>query len=172
MEIEAVNLLTYKNICAIMRTYSILLPSFLTNPYFIRGDNFTMAAQPIVHIELSTVNGAESAKFYSELFGWQTKHIPEVNYWTFAAEGGPGGGFNDIGNVDSEAMGLLVKPGTVVTYVASDDIEADLSRAEALGAKTLTTKMEIPFTGWFGIFSDPSGNLIGLYTEMPKPAEG
>ncbi len=129
-----------------------------------------MAAKPIVHVELSTTNGEQSAKFYSELFGWQTKHIPEVNYWTFAADGGPGGGFNDISSADSEAMGLIVKPGTVVTYVDSDDIEVDLARAEALGAKIVTTKMEIPFTGWFGIFSDPSGNLIGLYTDMPKAA--
>ena len=131
-----------------------------------------MAAQPIVHIELSTVNGAESAKFYSDLFGWDLQHMAQFDYWTFRADGGPGGGFNNVSNANTEALGFEVKPGTVVTYVGSDDIEADLARAEALGGKIVTTKMEIPSMGWFGIFSDPSGNLIGLYTDMPKPAEG
>jgi hypothetical protein len=54
----------------------------------------------------------------------------------------------------------------VLIYVNSDDIQADLKQAEALGAKIIQEKMEIPQTGWFGIFQDPTGNKIALYTSM------
>jgi predicted enzyme related to lactoylglutathione lyase len=30
--------------------------------------------------------------------------------------------------------------------------------------------MEIPETGWFALFTDPTGNQIGLYTPMERPA--
>ena len=129
-----------------------------------------MANRSIVHVEYSTGDAPASARFYSELFGWEMHEIPEFNYWTFATVPGQGGGFNTVG--PNTEGGFEVKPGTVVTYVTSEDIEADLAKAESLGGKTKTPKMEIPGMGWYGVFEDPSGNLIGLYTGIPRPAEG
>jgi predicted enzyme related to lactoylglutathione lyase len=52
----------------------------------------------------------------------------------------------------------------------TDDIDSSLAKAESHGGKNVTPKTEIPNTGWFGFFSDPTGNLIGLYT--PLESEG
>jgi len=41
-----------------------------------------------------------------------------------------------------------------------------LKLAESLGGKIVLPKSEIPNTGWFGIFEDPTGNQIALYTSM------
>ena len=54
----------------------------------------------------------------------------------------------------------------MLVYIASDDIEADLKNAERLGGKIVRAKTEIPETGWFGIFEDPTGNKLALYTSM------
>lgn len=130
--------------------------------------SFIMATRSIVHVEYSANNPEEAARFYTELFGWNIQKTPEFNYWTFAMpDGSGGGGFNPIGNNGPTENGFEVKPGTVITYISSDDIEADLARAEELGAKTVTPKMEIPGIGWFGLFTDPSGNMIGLFTANP-----
>jgi predicted enzyme related to lactoylglutathione lyase len=129
-----------------------------------------MANRSIVHVEFSTKDAPSSAKFYSELFGWEMHEMPEFNYWTFATGPEQGGGFNNIG--DNAGGGFEVKPGTVVSYVTSEDIDADLAKAESLGGTTKAPKMEIPGIGWYGVFEDPSGNLVGLYTGMPRPAEG
>jgi len=48
----------------------------------------------------------------------------------------------------------------------SEDIEADLKNAESLGASVVFPKSEIPGTGWYGMFKDPTGNIIALYTSM------
>lgn len=117
-----------------------------------------MSTHPIVHVEFSSRDRAESAKFYNELFGWKTQDMPEMNYTTFEAEGGPGGGFNPLSE--------QVKAGDVFVYVATGDIEATLARAESLGGKTIVPKTPIPNVGWFAFFSDPTGNSIALFTAM------
>ena len=118
-----------------------------------------MSTHPIVHIEISSKDLVAAAKFYSDLFGWKVEHMPDMNYATFAAEGGPGGGFSPITENNPA--------GTVLVYVDTDDIVGDLARVEKLGGKVLVRKTDIPGMGWFAIFKDPTGNPIGLFTELP-----
>ncbi len=119
-----------------------------------------MEKHPIVHIEISANNLVEASYFYRELFSWEVEQIPAMNYATFTAEGGPGGGFNPVVPANP--------PGTVVVYIQTDDIEGDLAKAVKLGGKILSKKMEIPGEGWFGLFADPTGNKMGLYTPLKK----
>ena|SRR5579864_5249362 len=121
-----------------------------------------MAAHPIVHVELSATDPQAASQFYKDIFDWQITVAPEFDYHMFQAEGGPGGGFVKVG---SPSDGVS-KVGDVLIYLGSDDIDADLRKVEARGGKTVTPKMEIPQTGWFGVFTDPSGNRIGLFTPM------
>jgi predicted enzyme related to lactoylglutathione lyase len=122
-----------------------------------------MSTHPIVHIEFSTQDREASAKFYSDLFGWQVEQIPEMNYATFTPGEGVGGGFNPISD-QSPA-------GTVVVYVGTDDIPGTLARAQSLGGKLVAPEAEIPGMGWFALFRDPSGNMVGLYKAMAMPAQ-
>lgn len=116
-----------------------------------------MAGHPIVHVELSANDREAAGKFYSALFGWQVQNHPEMNYSTFTAEGGPAGGFSQV------ADGMATAGQTTV-YVGTDDIDGTLAKAEQLGGKVLMPKMEIPNTGWMGLFQDPTGNIVGLFT--------
>lgn len=115
-------------------------------------------ANQIVHVEFPAADAEAAGQFYAELFGWKTQSVPEMSYVLFHADGGPGGGFP---TVDGE----MVQPGGVLVYVDTDDIEASLARAEALGGTTLVPRTEIPGIGWFAIFTDPTGNRVALYTD-------
>jgi predicted enzyme related to lactoylglutathione lyase len=119
-----------------------------------------MTAHPIVHIEIAAQDPEKSGKFYSDLFGWKVEGDPQFNYYQFAGDGGPGGGFPQIGGQGD------YKVGDVVPYIATDDIDAMLQKAQALGGKILLPKTEITGQGWFAFFADPTGNRIGLYTAM------
>lgn len=119
-----------------------------------------MSDRSIVHVELSANDREKAAEFYSELFGWETQQIPEMNYATFRTTGDLGGGFNPV-TEDNPA-------GTVTVYVNSDDIEADLAKIESLGGKTLVPKTEIPTVGWFAMFADPTGNKLALLTPLEE----
>jgi uncharacterized protein len=117
-----------------------------------------MTKRNIVHVEIPTANAEQSGDFYNQLFGWKITPVPDMNYTLWEPEVGPGGGFTQVGK-DS-------KVGDVIIYVDSDDIDADLKKAEKLGGKVLVKKSEIPGTGWFGLFTDPTGNMIAVYTDM------
>ena len=114
----------------------------------------------IIHIEFSAKDHEEAAKFYSTVFGWKTTAFPEMNYTTFEAEGGSGGGFNPVSENNPA--------GKVLVYIRTDDIEATLAKIEKHGGKTLNPKFEIPTVGWMAVFSDPTGNAVALL----QPLEG
>jgi predicted enzyme related to lactoylglutathione lyase len=116
-----------------------------------------MAEHPIVHIEIPANNLQAAGQFYADLFGWKTEDIPEMSYVTYQAPPGPGGGFTPVGG----PMG--VKAGEVLIYVGTDDIEASLAKAESLGGQRVVPKTEIPGMGWFAVFTDPTGNRVGLF---------
>lgn len=117
-----------------------------------------MSKRNVVHIEIPAANVEAAGKFYQELLGWEMQHAAEFNYTMWADGAGSGGGFNEVS--------AEYPAGQVLVYIASDDIEADLKKAEQLGGKIVHPKQEIPGTGWFGIFEDPTGNKLAVYTSM------
>jgi len=83
------------------------------------------------------------------------------------AEGGPGGGFVEVGQ---SGVPIEYKTDSFLVYVSTDDIDATLAKVESLGGKTLMPKTEIPQVGWWGVFSDPTGNRVALYTSLRHEA--
>jgi len=115
-----------------------------------------MSKRNVVHVEIPAANVQSAAKFYQDLLGWKIQPVPEMNYVMWEAADGSGGGFPEV-NADNPA-------GQVLVYIDSDDIDADLKNVKKLGGKVLCEKTEIPGMGWFGIFRDPTGNVLALYT--------
>ncbi|MCH7472012.1 VOC family protein [bacterium] len=117
------------------------------------------AAQPmseanqICHIEIVTQNQEASQKFYGDLFGWKmNSHGGE--YTLFNPPSGVSGGFT--------APGSSLQSGTCI-YIQVDDIEAKLKEIEEAGGEIVNPKTQISEdVGYFGMFKDPQGNLIGL----------
>ena len=122
-----------------------------------------MTKRNIVHVEFSSSDLDKSGKFYHELFGWKIAPVPEMSYALWEAGDGSGGGFNPLGG--------YTKKGDVLVYVDSDDIDADLKKAKSLGATIIQEKHEIPQQGWFGVFKDPTGNLVAVYTDIHSKKE-
>ena len=109
---------------------------------------------PVVHFEVQSKDGAKAQKFFADLFGW---HVDANNPM-------------DYGMVDTHTEGNGINGGITATegspgltfYVEVDDINAYLSKAEGLGAKTIMPRTEIPQTVTMALFSDLDGNTIGL----------
>ena len=120
-----------------------------------------MTKRNIVHIEIPAADQAKSAKFYQSLFGWKTTRDDKMNFTMWEPSEGPGGGFAPLGE---QQGGGQVKPGDILIHVDSEDIDADLKRVVELGGKIVRQKSEIPGIGWWGVFKDPTGNQIALYT--------
>lgn len=121
-----------------------------------------MSKRNVVHVEIPAANVEAAGKFYQELLGWKIQHDDAMNYSMWEAGDGSGGGFPQV-STDNPV-------GQVLVYIDSDDIDADLKKVQKLGGTVVRSKTEIPNIGWFGIFKDPTGNVLALYTGMnPQP---
>ncbi len=123
-----------------------------------------MSEHPFVHIEISAQDPAAASKFYSDLFGWKVEVDPKFDYHMFNPGSGLAGAF--VGTVGPGSD--MYKPGDIVPYVGTDDIDATLRKVESLGGKVLLPKTEIEGMGWFAFFADPTGNRMGLFTEKQR----
>lgn len=116
-----------------------------------------MSKRNIVHVEIPAADQTAAGTFYQQLFGWKITPIPEMNYTMWeSSDAVSSGGFPGVSQE--------FPAGQVIVYIDSDDIDADLKQVEKLGGKVVRVKEEIPGFGWFGIFRDPTGNILALYT--------
>jgi hypothetical protein len=116
-----------------------------------------MSDHPICHVEIPALDPVSTGKFYAEVFDWKIEVDPGRNSHLFEPQKGPGGAFVQAG----ETTGAKI--GEVLIYIFTDDIDATLTKAETLGAKTLTPKTGLSY-GAFAVFADPAGNRIALYS--------
>jgi uncharacterized protein len=117
----------------------------------------------VVHFELGGPDDRPLVEFYGELFGWGLRTVPGVNYTLVDTRGG--GGVN--GGIGKSQTG---EPWSTF-YVETDDVQAVLDRAEALGATTAMPVTVLPGMATFAMFDDPDGLLVGL-VKSETPREG
>jgi predicted enzyme related to lactoylglutathione lyase len=111
-------------------------------------------AQPVAWFEIVGKDSEKLSRFYGDLFGWKIDLNNPMKYGQVeAADGGIAGG---IGQTEDG-------PGHVTIYIAVDDPQEYLDKAERLGGKTVMPVTEIPNMVTFAQFEDPEGHLIGLF---------
>lgn len=112
----------------------------------------------IQYFEIPVDDFGKGLKFYEDVFGWDLKKMPDFDYAQVYAEGD---------GIDGGICPRAEKrePGRPLMYITVDDITEHLKIIEANGGQTLTPRTAIPGAGFFGIFSDPSGNWFGLWEQ-------
>jgi len=113
----------------------------------------------VCYLEIPANRAEDSARFYSDIFGWNVRERGDGNL-----------AFDDTGGVS----GTWVKESDRTPdertriYIMVDSIATSLDQIERAGGKIVTARTEIgQDMGAFAVFSDPVGNEFGLYEE-PK----
>jgi len=111
----------------------------------------------ICYLEIPANRAEDSARFYSDIFGWKVRARGDGNL-----------AFDDAAGVS----GTWVEEGDRTpdertrTYIMVDSIAESLNRIEGAGGRVITPRTEIgPNMGAFAAFTDPVGNEFGLYEE-------
>ena len=121
--------------------------------------------RPIVHIEIPSSDNDAAKAFYSALCGWEIQEVPMgggFTYVIFDTSGAP---------VALSPVSDDIKPGDVILYFHSDDLDADIARAGELGGTVLLPRQDIPGFGALGIFKDPTGNRVAFW-QSANPEQG
>jgi predicted enzyme related to lactoylglutathione lyase len=114
-------------------------------------------------IELYSEDSEASAAFYEKAFGWNIRRDDAMgDYIMFTDAGGElGGGFTK----DAPKLGGGV-------YILSASIESSLEAVEAAGGATVRKRTPISEEiGSWASFSDPSGNIVGLFEQVGAGGE-
>jgi len=116
--------------------------------------------QPVVHFEVVGKDAKKLQNYYSELFGWQIDSDNPMNYGMITREGNTApDGMGIGGGIGAGPEGY---EGHVTFYVAVDDIEEALQKAESLGGTRVFGPDTIMGRIELGQFKDPEGHVIGV----------
>ena len=125
----------------------------------------------IVHFEIPADDVARAKSFYGSVFGWEMEDMPGGMDYTILRTVPVGE--DQLPTEPGAINGGLMKrsadtPSPVITInvAAIDDA---LERIEAGGGKTVQPRQEIPGMGAFAYFTDPEGNVMGLWENL-EPA--
>ena len=112
--------------------------------------------------ELGTHDADGAQRFYEQVFGWTT------------ADMGPDYGGYRIFNVGETGIaGLMGVPDASVPphwqpYVAVDDVDRTVAKAQELGASVLAEPMDVPKVGRIAVLRDPQGATFGVIKPQPQ----
>jgi uncharacterized protein len=116
----------------------------------------THANGKICYIEMPATDVAASAEFYRRVFGWQIRKRGD-GATAFDDTTGEVSGAFVLGRPPSASPGLLV-------YIMVDSVAKAVEAVQAAGGKIVQPiGMDAPEIT--ARFSDPAGNVIGLYQE-------
>lgn len=116
--------------------------------------------RPVVHWELWSQEPEKVSDFYAEVFDWEIRHIPEMDYRLVSTggEGGIGGG------IMQPKQGPW--PSNMTFYIDVDDLGAYRDKIKAAGGKMIVEEMEVPGVGFLALFEDPEGRVLGLWKQQ------
>jgi predicted enzyme related to lactoylglutathione lyase len=120
----------------------------------------------IAWFDITTIDMAKSREFYGKLFDWKFTELAGTNLAVEIVAG------------DTAIGSLRVAEGPIsaydgVVYVQVPDIQASCNKAKDLGAKVVPG---FPFDlsdgrGAIGLFTDPAGHPMGVYSRTPIAKE-
>ena len=121
-----------------------VLPDYVTN----------VMSNPVVHFQIGGKDAAALRGFYKEVFGWEVDPPAPIGAIRTNTGTGIDGG---VHQVDENQKPYLA------VYVAVEDLEGTVAKAEELGANVIVPPTDVDGVGSFAMFQDPEGNCIGLW---------
>jgi predicted enzyme related to lactoylglutathione lyase len=111
--------------------------------------------------ELMTREAEQAKKFYADTLGWSFEGMPMENgtYWVAKAGGEMVGGLFPLASPQFDGV-----PESWMAYIAVDDVDARVKKAQAAGATLMRPIFDIPGVGRIAILKEPGGAGIGWMT--------
>jgi predicted enzyme related to lactoylglutathione lyase len=122
-----------------------------------------MNRRTILGVQIHSENHDQAARFFRQLFDWDFQVVDAF----------PVVRVSETGSIQATLAPVhdLHRAGDIDLGVSSEDVEADLARAQALGGQVLLPKTVTPLHSTIGIVASPDGTKIVLI-EQPDQGRG
>lgn len=119
----------------------------------------------VVHFEIPMDDVGRAQKFYQEIFGWQIKAVPEMDY--VLVHTGPTDNQNGMTKESGFINGGMMKRQKLVRNpvitISVEDIDKTAKQIETSGGKIVEEKQQVGDMGFAAYFEDSEGNILGLW---------
>jgi uncharacterized protein len=111
--------------------------------------------------ELMTRDAEKAKKFYANTIGWtfEAMKMPDGTYWVAKSGDVPVGGLFPLSSPQFDGV-----PESWMSYLAVDDVDARVKKAQAAGAALMRPIFDVPGVGRIAILKEPGGAGIGWMT--------
>src|SRR5262245_14647866 len=112
--------------------------------------------------ELLTRDVERAKRFYATTIGWSVAAMPMqdgATYWVANMDDEPVAGIFPIDRPEFAAV-----PEAWMSYLAVDDVDARVKKAETAGARLMRPIFDVPGVGRIAILTEPGGAGIGWIT--------
>jgi predicted enzyme related to lactoylglutathione lyase len=115
--------------------------------------------------ELMARDVEKAKKFYGNVIGWTFDSMPGPAgpYWVAKMGEQPVGGLFPLTSPDFDGV-----PESWMSYLAVDDVDARVKKAEKAGARLMRPIFDIPGVGRIAILTEPGGAGIGWITPVNR----
>ena len=91
----------------------------------------------VCHFEIPADDPVRAKKFYEDMFGWEIKHYPEMDYYGVMT--GPEGEALNGGLMKRQAPEQCI-----VNYIDVESVDAAANKVRELGGKVVMEKTPVP----------------------------
>lgn len=111
--------------------------------------------------ELMTRDADKAKKFYGDVIGWSFEgmQMPDGTYWVAKVGDKSVGGIFPLN--DPKFAGV---PEAWMSYLAVDDVDTRVKKAQSAGAKLMRPIFDVPGVGRIAMLTEPGGAGIGWIT--------
>jgi len=115
--------------------------------------------------ELMTRNVAQAKNFYGDVIGWTFEGMPMADgtYWVAKSGDKAVGGIFEMKGPAFEGV-----PENWMAYLAVDDVDGRVKKAQGLGAALMKPIFDVPGVGRIAILREPGGAVVGWMTPVAK----
>ncbi|MFN0188931.1 MAG: VOC family protein [Bacteroidia bacterium] len=115
----------------------------------------------VVHFEIPCDNPEKTMDFFKEAFGWTFQQFGTEQYWVVIT------GDEKLPGINGGLMKKKDPKQPLANSIDVVDIDKAVASVEKAGGKVVVPKMPIPTVGWLAYFTDPDGNIHGVYQNDP-----
>lgn len=111
----------------------------------------------VTHFEIPCDNPEKTINFFRTVFGWSFQQFGKEDYW-IAVTGDP-----QTPGINGAIMKKRDPKQPIVNTIQVEKLEDAAKNIEKNGGKIVVPKMPVPGVGWLAYFTDPDGNIHGIW---------
>ncbi len=111
----------------------------------------------VVHFEIPSDDPEKAMKFFEAAFNWSFSQFGKEQYWLVTT------GSDNCPGINGGLMKKKDPRQPLVNTIDVENLDESIEKIEKAGGKIVMPRMAIPTVGWVAYFTDPDGNIHGVY---------